>query len=106
MQHNRTDISNGLAHVGFDGVRAITISRIHVVEAVTYTQYTGTGTYTLDQWCRGTGTITLKYNGVVTGTSSFSFVVSGTPTSPEITAIITSGPPEFTGMAYFRKIGL
>lgn len=107
LHYNENIPMVGVSHVGFDGVNGIKVSRYTSSYAGQVYTYTGTGTYTIDAWCRGTGKITTYQNGVAGATTSFSFVVSGTPTNPEISAITWVGAPaSFTGTATFKKIGL
>lgn len=96
----------GVAHVTFDGIKTVSVSSYKEGELGTVQAYTGTGTYTLDAFCRGSAVITLKQNGVAVGTMSLALVVSGTPTNPQIDALVSSPATQFTGGAHLSKIAL
>ncbi|MUV14549.1 hypothetical protein [Noviluteimonas gilva] len=96
----------GVAHVYFNGVNAVSISNYKEGQDGSVRVFTGYGSYQVDQYCRGTASIALKENGVAAGTISLSFVASGTPTSPQLQALISNPATGFTGGAVLNKINL
>lgn len=97
---------SGVGHATFDGSKIVTLSTYREGMTGTITSYTGTGTYTLDAYCRGWASVTLKQNGVAVGTLSMPFTVAGTPAMPNITGVVSNSATEFTGSAFLAKIGL
>jgi hypothetical protein len=96
----------GVGHVYFNGVNGVAISSYKEGEFGDVRTFTGSGTYQLDPYCRGTAAVTLKQNGVTVGTLSFAFTVSGTAASPQIQALISNPASDFTGGAFLSKINL
>jgi hypothetical protein len=94
-----------MAHVYFNGVNAVSVTYKEGQNG-SVRAYTGSGSYQLDQYCRGTATVGIKENGVPVGTLSLSFMVSGTPTSPQIHALVTNPASGYTGGAFLNKINL
>ena len=94
-----------MAHVYFNGVNGVQVVYKEGEFGTVYS-YTGAGTYQIDQYCRGTASITLTANGVVTDVISLSFMVSGSPTAPQITALVSNPATEYTGGAFLNKINL
>jgi len=93
------------AHVYFNGVNGVSVVYKEGQDGYVYV-YTGSGTYQIDQYCRGSASITLKENGVVTDVISLQFMVTGTPTSPQIAALVSNPATGYTGNAYLNKINL
>ena len=96
----------GVAHVYFNGANAVSISSYKEGQEGSVRVFTGYGSYQVDQYCRGTASIALKENGVAAGTISLSFVVSGTPTYPQITALVSNPVSGYSGGAFLNKINL
>jgi hypothetical protein len=97
---------SGVGHATLDGIKTVTLSTYRESMSGTIVSYTGTGTYTLDAYCRGWATITLKQNGVAAGTLSMPFTVAGTPALPSITGVVSNSANEFSGNATLNKIGI
>lgn len=96
----------GVARIGFNGVNGVTVTNYYQGQVGGVTALTGSGTYTLDSWCRGTATIALKKGTTPAGTITLQFVVSGTPTFPQITGLVSNPYDGFTGSVVLNKISL
>jgi hypothetical protein len=96
----------GVGHVYFNGVSGVAVSSYKEGEYGDMYPMTGSGTYQIDQYCRGTAVITLKQNGAAVGTMYLDFTVSGNATSPMISALISNPNTDFTGSAVLTKINL
>jgi len=105
--YGNPDLIVGVGRVGFNGVNGVSITDWRQGQEGTVSTFTGSGTYTIDAWCRGTATVALKQqNGASAGTMTMSFVVSGTPTSPRITGLVSHQVNAFTATVQLDKIGL
>ena len=104
--YSSTYLTVGVAHVYFNGANAVSVSSYKEGEDGGVHTFTGYGSYTLDSLCRGSASIALKENGVAAGSISLSFVVSGTPASPQIQALVSNATTGFTGAAVMNKINL
>jgi len=100
------DLVVGVARIGFNGVNAVTVTNYTQGQVGGVTNFTGTGTYTLDAWCRGTATIALKQGATAAGTIYLTFVVAGTPASPVVSGLVSNPAAGFTGTLHLEKIGL
>ncbi|UHQ19523.1 hypothetical protein LVB87_15250 [Lysobacter sp. KIS68-7] len=96
----------GVVRIGFDGVNGVSVQNYREGQTGAVTTFTGTGTYSLDSWCRGSATISLKQGTVAAGTVTVSFVVAGTQANPLITGIVSNPAAGSTGALYLAKIGL
>ena len=100
-----SDPALALAHVFFNGVNGLSVAYKEGQDGYV-DAYTGSGTYQLDSYCRGTASVALTQNGVAAGTISLQFMVSGTAASPVVHALVSNPATAFTGIAVLNKINL
>ncbi|MFM7273624.1 MAG: hypothetical protein ACKO4A_07170 [Gammaproteobacteria bacterium] len=99
-------VTHSVGRLTFDGKGGITSASIRQGAGGEVVSFTARGNYTLAANCQGTGTMTLSSDGVPVSNVSLQFVVSGTPSQPQISMLISAPNDGITTLARLSKISI